>query len=437
MALKLLILCFVGICLASSSFEKSQTLGDTDGPWNILGVTGYAGYVLMNPLSGSSLFYWLFESIDGNITTDNKPLIIWLQGGPGCSGLFGMLFENISPITVNSNAQPFRTNLAWTWAINYHILSVDFPYGAGYSFANKAGDEKNNTLDATFYLYRFLAKLGAKYPTWFTRNVYIFGESYGGHWVPGLAYNILQQNSLNTGFNIPLKGIGMGDPWVDPSTQSQTYGSYSFATSLINSNELNIVNYYQSLASSQLSQGLLIQAESNWENAYNTVVDFSGGVNEYNIRIFGNYDDSNLNRWLNQASTKTLLNVPSGNTWTSCNNSVYDYYIPDIMNSTGPLISYILSQQIKVLIYNGQDDLIVNSPGVENMIAKLNWSGSSGFLSAPKVNWVVNGNMAGYAQTYQGFTFALVLASGHMAPYDQPANVMDMVNRFINGTGWN
>ena len=437
MVSKLLLVSLVCICLSSSAFEEPSPLEDTDGPWNFLGVTGYAGYVNMNALSGSSLFYWLFEALDGNITTDTKPLILWLQGGPGCSGELGMLFENISPITINPNAQPFRTNNSYTWAENYHIMTIDFPYGAGYSFANQAGDEKNTTVAATFYLYRFLAKLGAKYPGWFQRDFWIFGESYGGHWVPGLAYNILQQNSLNTGFNIPLKGIAMGDPWVDANTQSQTYGTYAYSTSLINGNELNIVNYYQSLVYSQLASGQVLQAEANWENSYNTIVDFSGGVNVYNVRLYGDYDNSNLNVWLNQPATKTLLNVPSGNSWTACNNSVYDYYRADIMNSSIVFLPYILTQGVSVMIYYGQDDLIVNSPGIENMMAKINWAGANGFLNAPKLNWLVNGNIAGYVQTYQGLTFVLVLDAGHMSPHDQPINIKDMLNRYVNGTGWN
>lgn len=437
MVSKLLLACLVCISLSSPVLNEPKSLGDTDGPWEYLGVTGYSGLVNMNGLSGSSLFYWLFEAIDGNITTDKLPLVLWLQGGPGCSGELGMLWENISPITISATAQAFRTNLTWTWGTNYHIMSVDFPYGAGYSYANQAGDEKNTTASATYYLYRLLAKLGAKYPTWFNRNFYIFGESYGGHWVPGLAYNILQQNALNTGFNIPLQGIAIGDPWVDPSTQSQTYGTYAYSTSLINSNELNIVNYYQSLVTSQLATGDVYQAEANWENSYTAVIDFSGGVNEYNVRVYGEYDNSMLDTWLNQASTKSLLNVPSSAQWVSCNNTVYDYYKADIMNSSIVFLPYILSQKVSVMIYNGQDDLIVNSPGVENMMAKISWPGASGFANAPKVNWMVNGNIAGYAQTYNNLTFVLVLDSGHMAPHDQPVNVKDMAMRYINGTGWN
>jgi carboxypeptidase C (cathepsin A) len=437
MVSKILLVGLFCVALASPAFEQKEILGDTDGSWSYLGVTGYAGYISMNSLTGSSLFYWLFEAIDGNITTDNLPLILWLQGGPGCSGSFGMLWEAISPITVNQNTQPIRTPLNHTWGTNYHIMSVDFPYGAGYSVAFKASDERNTTQEATFYLYKFLRTLGGKYPQWFNRPFYIFGESYGGHWVPGLAWNILQQNALNlTGFQVPLKGIGIGDPWVDAPTQTQTYAQYALSASLINNYEMNVVNHYQSLVITELDNNQPLQAERNWENSYDAIVSFSGGVNVYNVREYGNYNEDVLTAFMNTNSTKEMLHVNAQQTWVSCNDSIYDYYKADIMNSSIIYFPYILSQGVTVMIYNGQDDLIVNSPGIENMMANIDWPGAQDFEQAPKMNWTVNGNMAGYAQSYNNLTFVLLLASGHMGPYDQPINVKNMVERYINGTGW-
>jgi carboxypeptidase C (cathepsin A) len=127
------------------------------------------------------------------------------------------------------------------------------------------------------------------------------------------------------------------------------------------------------------------------------------------------------------------LHVPSYAYWVGCNDTMYDYYKADIMTSTIPEISYILSQGYKVMIYNGQDDLIVNTPGIEAMIDSLN---VSGFSTAKRVNWSVDGNIAGYVQTSGNFTFVIILKSGHMAPYDQPVNSKDMVSRFINNIPW-
>ena len=431
MVSKFLLLCFIALSLAST---QEESLGVSDGPWAILGLTGYSGMIPMNALTGSSLFYWLFESIGGNITTDSRPLILWLQGGPGCSGELGMLFENISPLTVYSDeADVYETDTNYTWATDYHIMTVDFPYGAGFSYANVETDNKNSTLTATYYLYRMLAKLQAKYPSWFNRPFYIMGESYGGHWVPGLAYNVLQQNLNNPSNPIKLQGIALGDPWVDPLTQTQSYAKYAFANSLINHNQYNIITYYQGQALQNLNSGMALQAEANWENSYSTVVNFADNINVYNVRNFDEYNFNYIAAWLNKASTKSTLNVPSYSYWVGCNDTMYDYYKADIMTSTIPEISYVLSSGLKVLIYNGQDDLIVNTPGIEGMINSLN---VDGFSTAKKVNWNVQGELAGYAQNAGNFTFVVVLKSGHMAPFDQPVNAKDMINRFVNNLPW-
>jgi len=107
----------------------------------------------------------------------------------------------------------------------------------------------------------------------------------------------------------------------------------------------------------------------------------------------------------------------------------------DIMNSQSATLTYVLDT-IRVMIYNGQDDLIVNTPGAEAMIQGLTWVNVNNFLAANKVIWNVNGMVAGFAQTYNLLTFVWVNKSGHMVPFDQPTNARDMVYRFINNQGW-
>jgi len=107
----------------------------------------------------------------------------------------------------------------------------------------------------------------------------------------------------------------------------------------------------------------------------------------------------------------------------------------DIMTDQSPVLTYVLDS-IKVMIYNGQDDLIVNTPSTEALVNNLSWINMQQFLNAPKVIWNVNGQVAGYAQNYNLLTFVWVIQSGHMVPFDQPANARNMVYRFIMNQGW-
>mmetsp|Transcript_1622 Transcript_1622/g.2622 ORF Transcript_1622/g.2622 Transcript_1622/m.2622 type:complete len:438 (+) Transcript_1622:1650-2963(+) len=427
------------LALASATIREKlvKQVSDTDGTWELLGAKGYAGTIIMNELSGSGLFYWLFEKLDSDISQDKTPLIFWLQGGPGCSGETGMLWERISPIYIDDNSQPQRNN--FTWAKDFHVMTIDFPLGAGYSYAAEPDDMKNNTIEATDYLYFFLQKLAKKHPSWFDRDLYIFGESFGGHWVPGLAYHVLMYNARSnvTGrVHLPLKGIGMGDPWTDPYTQSQKYAEYAYNTGLINSDQKTIIESYENQVVAKINAGKWLEAEADWEESYDLIVQYSGGVNVYNMRKYGKYDMSAMSKWLNLEATKELLHVPTSRHWIECNNDVYNAFKSDIMHTVANLMPYILDN-IRVLVYNGQDDLIVNSPGTELMIESLQWKDIRKFQEAKRNVWRVEGEVAGYAQSYNNLNYVFILKSGHMAPHDQPFNAREMVYKFVNQEPWN
>ena len=46
--------------------------------------------VSLNDTFNHNLFYWFFK----NTALTNAPLVVWMNGGPGSSGLFGLFVEN-------------------------------------------------------------------------------------------------------------------------------------------------------------------------------------------------------------------------------------------------------------------------------------------------------------------------------------------------------
>jgi serine carboxypeptidase-like clade II len=91
-----------------------------------------------------------------------------------------------------------------------NILFLESPAGVGFSYSNttsdykKAGD-KSTAKDAYVFLINWLER----FPQYKTRDFYITGESYAGHYVPQLASTILHNNKLYNNTIINLKGISV------------------------------------------------------------------------------------------------------------------------------------------------------------------------------------------------------------------------------------
>jgi cathepsin A (carboxypeptidase C) len=66
------------------------------------------------------------------------------------------------------------------------------------------------------YIYHFLHEFFDANPQFKQNELYIFGESYGGHYAPSVANRV--GDSLN------LKGLGVGNGLTDPLIQYNYYG---------------------------------------------------------------------------------------------------------------------------------------------------------------------------------------------------------------------
>jgi len=81
-----------------------------------------------------NLFYWFFK----NTALTNAPLVVWMNGGPGSSGLFGLFVEN-GPLKVKRTGptnDDFMVYLSpeGSWNDIADVIYIDQPVGTGFSY---------------------------------------------------------------------------------------------------------------------------------------------------------------------------------------------------------------------------------------------------------------------------------------------------------------
>jgi carboxypeptidase C (cathepsin A) len=118
--------------------------------------------------------------------------------------------------------------------------------------------------------------------------------------------------------------------------------------------------------------------------------------------------------------------------WGACNQAPYFRLLDDIARSSESLIPKIL-EQVPVLLYNGNKDLICNMIGTQKWSDAMPWKSQQQFLSAPVNKWTVGGQEAGNWKSAGGLTRLVVLNAGHMVPFSQPAFAYDMLTKFLSG----
>lgn len=79
------------------------------------------------------MFYNLFSATHASIKNSSQdiPLLIWLQGGPGSSSQFGA-FTEIGPIRINKGKPE---HFSESWNKLGHLLFIDSPLNVGFSFS--------------------------------------------------------------------------------------------------------------------------------------------------------------------------------------------------------------------------------------------------------------------------------------------------------------
>ena len=434
----------------------------------------YSGY-LSTKREGDELFYIYVPALNN---PHIAPIILWLNGGPGCSSLFGLLAE-VGPIISDNYEKKFKIN-SYTWNKDVNLLVIEQPAGVGFSKIRDPKFGYNDQIMGENLLYAlkdFLAEYSMK-----NREFYISGESYAGVYIPTLATYILEDNSDD---KINLKGVLIGNGLTDFDTDiERSMVEFGFWHGMISLNTFNLFEKYCSHKPDELHP----EKDNNKFNDDYFPRNVSHKCNEIREKIKNNFDGSDIygiyrpcpkgkhiynidKLFLNSKNSyrKTILErlktsnkikeelEPEIDIWPElCNDDLfYDEFLNDenIKSKLGVDNSIIWTQcfgglnytlgdsfkfysetmlkypDLKVWVFSGTEDAVLATLGTMRWINKLNFT-----IDKEWTQYKIDDQIAGYVQKYkEGLVIATVKGAGHMVPQDKRASAFKIFDSFMNG----
>ncbi|KAJ8687305.1 hypothetical protein QAD02_023099 [Eretmocerus hayati] len=394
-------------------------------------ISSYAGYLTVNKTYNSNLFFWFFPA---QMNPKTAPVVLWLQGGPGATSLFGLFTEN-GPFSVTRN-QTLKTR-KYSWNVNHNVIYIDNPVGTGYSFTeNDLGYAVNET-DVGRDMHTALVQFFNLFHELQPNEFFVTGESYAGKYVPSVSHAIKDYN-IKAKIKINLQGLAIGNGLSDPYNQFH-YGDYLYQIGLIDFNGRDQFRALEDKARELIKQQKYLDAFAIFDELING--DLSGKPSLFKqlsgFDFYFNFlhtKDSNSSdwfaQWVQRPDVRKAIHVGNA-TFNTETKAVEEHLKNDIAQSVTFFVSDLL-QHYKVLIYNGQLDIIVAYPLTVSYLQNLEWPGAKDYKTAPRKQWWVGKELAGYSKIVGNLTEVLVRNAGHMVPGDQPSWAWDMITRFTH-----
>ncbi|KAJ8097018.1 Alpha/Beta hydrolase protein [Lipomyces tetrasporus] len=412
----------------------------------------YAGHIEIKPEHHGNLFFWMFEN---EHIADKPRTVIWLNGGPGCSSMDGAMME-VGPFRVGEGGKLRVNEGRWNQFAN--LLFVDNPIGTGFSFVDTDSylHELNEMADD---FMAFMDKFFDMFPQYLVDDLYIAGESYAGMYIPYIADAILARKNNTDLRQYPLKGIMIGNGWIDPVKQYLSYVPFALSMGILEdgTDAAKKVDVAYKKCVDTLNQGVPVINVPDCEKVLDLILDVTQDMsqkdgrtcrNMYDLRKFDMFpacgstwpdDLGYVTPYLRDAEVLSALHIsPEKKTgWVECAGAVSRAFKAKNSKPSVDLLPGIL-EQIPVLMFNGDQDLICNHLGNEDLISQMKFNDGVGFEEAPggawapRETWLYEGLPAGIYQSARNLTYVLIYNSSHMVPLDVPLESRDMLHRFMN-----
>lgn len=393
----------------------------------------YGGYVTVDEKNGRALYYYFVESPQNS---SNKPLVLWLNGGPGCSSLGYGAMEELGPFRVNKDGKTLSLN-PYAWNNVANVLFLESPAGVGFSYSNTTSDYKTSGDKKTKVdTYTFLVNWLERFPQYKTSDFFITGESYAGHYVPDLAQLILSNNKITNQTVINLRGIAIGNAYIDSISNIEGGYEFNWAHALVSDDTYATIkencNYTTGDLNSKCTDAMdLADNESGDIDAYNIYAPNCDGTNSKSGVAMADFDpcsDYYVYAYLNTPAVQKALHANVTNLshdWEPCSDVVNYIERP---HSMFPVIKDLIASGLNFWLYSGDVDSVVPVTSTRYSIRMLGLPIKKHWQA-----WYHNKEVGGYVEEYSGLTLVTVRGSGHTVPSYQPERALAMITSFLHG----
>jgi len=287
-----------------------------------------------------------------------------------------------------------------------------------------------------------------RFPQFQGRAFYIAGESYGGHYVPQLANQVIDGNKNSKNIHINIHGILVGNGVtvnkLDLNSYMDVFGHHALISwALFQKTKTACKGEYNAFVSNECNTLV---------NQVNSVV---GNIDPYDIyapvctsshkkpyqpirfahpllkKKFDPCIDLHLTEYLNRADVRKAIHAdPSAGEWEECTNKInYDFTYQDGQNIIPYYEKFFREQPtMRILIYSGDVDSVISFVGTEQWIDSLNLPVKEDWRA-----WNTDEQVGGYVKAYTKLTFLTIRGAGHMVPYFKPKLGYTFFERFITG----
>jgi len=415
----------------------------------------FSGYI---EIKGGSraIFYWFVES-ENDPATD--PVVMWTNGGPGCSGLDGLLTE-MGPFKPNADGMLVVNDYRWNKIAN--MIFIEQPAGVGFSWTKQTLDygDALAASDNADFIEGWLTS----FSNYQSNDFYIASESYGGHYMPTLTQELFNRGTVKT-----FKGMMVGNPltWMP----YRNYGQYATAAGR---------NMYPK-PEWDLYEKLNCKDDDNNQKCYdleNRFYGYTDGTDPYALDFPACTDESTragrnqryymaraihransrkrqkmglkenlgayfpkdyipcvedyMSNYLQRPDVQLAIHISpdSPSSWQMCNGQINQGWNQTDFNAPMmPIYEFLVNNaNLKIMIYSGDDDSMCATFGTQLFIWNMGWG-----IKHPWSSWRINGQVAGYYNKFFGFTFVTVHGAGHMVPSTRPEFGYEVFKAYLNG----